>query len=801
MIHKRTLDALEFGKIRAYLSSFCQTEAGKKLALEISPFPTPHDVQIAFEFYNEAVNFFSQPSGPDNKPFVIAPYPELTGSLNYYFDQANQDGTANSSTRNPDIETFWALREMLHSAREANSAINISDAGRLWPNLFHLATESPFPEQLAAALDRCISDDCLFRDESTPELYRLRTELRNLHRTCLSKVKDFAKQYNMQQYLQDDFMTISSDRYVLPLKANFKGRMQGVIHDWSQTGETCYFEPIFLVEINNRLQELKHEEREEERKILQYLAGMLTGNLNEVQVSITLLATLDFLKAKIMLAESLQCNCVNLVNAKEGISLLHARHPLLELSRNRNKSSDWKASSLAPVQPIDILLRPGEKALIITGGNAGGKTVCLKTFGLVAAMTLSGLPAPIDKGSHMPWLSRMDAFIGDEQSLDDNVSTFTAQIDHLAKAWKHLGENTMLLLDEFGSGTDPAEGSALAQAVLDSLLEKDCFVLSATHFPSLKSYALTKPAVRAATMLFDSKTNKPLFKIAYDQVGSSQALAIAKEHGLPADIIEKAERYLLQDGGDTSSIMAKLNDLAIRREEEVEHLRIEQARYKNLVNLQKEKFDKEKSRLHDEISARSKELMQAYRQNRLSAKQAIREMNTLKANLVPDNIPPDTSVLPQATDLKVGQEVFHSIFQKRGIITDIDARKNRVRLDMNGVNIWADKNDLLQSSSSNTTKKTVSEVLLAAKGNPEKILSLTLDVRGQRAVEAIAQTEKYIDRAVMEGYGCVEIIHGRGTGALRREIHEFLHSSPIVANVQLAPEDRGGDGMTIVELK
>lgn len=802
MIHKRTLEVLEFDKIRTYLASFCKLEAGKRFAHKISPFNALQDAHLAFTLYNEAGNFFSLPTLPDNKIFVISPFPDISDLLDSYaVNHLKLDGQQKKSI-NLDIEAYWALREMLRAARMALAAVNSPQGGNLWPNLLGLANDSRFPEQLSAALDRCISDDCLLKDESSPELYRLRTELRSLHRSCLSKVKDFAKQYNMQQYLQDDFMTLSSDRYVLPLKSNFKGRMQGVIHDWSQTGETCYFEPIFLVEINNRLQELKHEEREEERKILNYLGGLFSGQLSEVNASMNLLGTLDFLNAKLLMAASLDCHCVELAKIEDGINLAQARHPLLELARKRpGQLQNGKIEKLIPVQPIDIVLRPQEKALVITGGNAGGKTVCLKTFGLVAAMTLSGLPAPVGKGSHMPWLDRMDAFIGDEQSLDDNVSTFTAQIDHLAKAWKYLDKNALVLLDEFGAGTDPAEGSALAQAVLDCLLEKDCLVLSATHFPSLKSYALTREGVRAATMLFDSITSKPLFKIAYDQVGASQALAIAREHGLPLEVIGKAERHLLQDGGDSSSLMSKLNELAAKREEEITSLKAEQIRYKTMVDTQKEKLEKEKARLHDEIGARTRELMHAYRQNRLSAKQTLREMNSLKAKLGLDNNSAHGSILPMSDVLEIGQEVFHSIFQKRGVITDIDTRKNRVRLDMNGVNIWADKKDLRQNPTAVPPKKNVSGVLLKATNSGENILYLSLDVRGQRGTEAVATVEKYLDRAVMEGFAGLEIIHGRGTGALRKEIHEFLHTSPLVSNIRLAQEDRGGDGMTIVDLK
>ena len=221
---------------------------------------------------------------------------------------------------------------------------------------------------------------------------------------------------------------------------------------------------------------------------------------------------------------------------------------------------------------MDLIFRPTDRALVISGGNAGGKTVCLKTLGLLAIMTLAGLPVPAAKGSVIPWWTSIHAFIGDEQSLDDHLSTFTAQIRHLGNAWEATDRRTLILLDEFGAGTDPAQGAALAQAVLDGLLERGAHVVAATHFPALKTYALTREGVRAASVLFDPGTKKPLFRLAYDQVGASQALDVAREHGLPESVLRRAEQYLLLDGQDMTAVMDRLNALAAKREGELDAL-------------------------------------------------------------------------------------------------------------------------------------------------------------------------------------------------------------------------------------
>ena len=808
MIHPRTLQALEFDKIVAALAQRCISAPGRALAEALKPLPDAAAAHKALKLYEEAALWAATPEPASGRPFALSGFPDVSGLL-----EAAAGGTAAPHRALPDTEAFWALRELLRAATKAHASITMPEAARKWPLLLELAEERPLPVQLTAALNRCISDDALLKDESSPELYRLRSEVRRLHQSCLRKVKDFARQYNLVPYLQDDFMTLSSDRYVLPLKANFKGRVQGIIHDWSQTGETCYFEPLFLVEINNRLQELKHEEREEERKVLTYLRDLLVSELPGAEGALALLAKLDLLQAKRRLAEALDARPVPLTPAEEGIALAGARHPLLVLARQGQEAREGASQSgkssrtVEPVRPLDIVLRPGERVLVITGANAGGKTVCLKTLGLIAAMTMSGLPAPAASGSHLPWFERMDAFIGDEQSLDGNVSTFTAQIDHLAKAWKHLDAQGLVLLDEFGAGTDPAQGAALAQAVLDGLLDKRCFALSATHFPALKSYALTREGVRAASMLFDPATRRPLYALAYDQVGASQALDAAREHGLPEDILRRAEHYLLQDGQDTTALLGRLNALAAQREAELAALKKEREAAHNAAAQAKERLEKERARLHDETRRHAAELMRAWKEGRATAKQSLKEMSRLRASLAPAGDALADSVLPEAQALAVGQEVFHTVFNKRGVVTDVDERRGRVRLDMNGVILWAERRDLREAAAPGTGKAAAGPVR-APSASPRKAAAaqdetatMRLDVRGQRAPDAIAAAERFLDKALRAGFSELEIVHGRGTGALRRELQEFLRAHPAVASATLAPEDRGGDGMTIVVLR
>lgn len=785
MIHKRTLQSVEYDKIIQIFADLCQSPPAHSRALSLQPFASPEDADAAIERYNEAQNWLAWLAP---RKFSLATCPDLSPLINMMAKKAK----GHLRHMQPDLENFWALRETLNIAFETVASLANESGIEKWPTLRAVYGNAELPVKLHQALNRCVSDNGSINDESSPELLRVRNEIRSLHQSCLRKVKDLVQQYNMAHYLQDDFMTLSSDRYVLPLKANFKGRMQGIIHDWSQTGETCYFEPVFLVEINNRLQELKHEEKEEEKRILQYLAELLQTELEPTIFAYDMLVELDILQAKVQFAALLQARAPAFGSADEGVELINARHPLLVLDRLPGKSS-----SASPARPLSIILRQDEKGLVLTGGNAGGKTVCLKTLGLIACMAMSALPIPVDAGSHLPWFDRMDAFIGDEQSLADNVSTFTAQIDHLAKAWKHLNASGCVLLDEFGSGTDPAEGAALSQAVLDGLREKQCYFLCATHFPALKSYALSHAGVRAASMLFNPKTGQPLFTIAYDQVGSSQALEVAEKHGLPESIISRAKHYLLQDGEDSSQIISRLNTLAHEREMEIQSLSQKESRLEAEYRDKTTKLEKDREKLQKEIASRISELMQAWKSGRSGAKQTLKEFSGLRRELGLESSRKTSLLAGDLPDqIETGKPVFHTGLNKTGIVTEIDERRKKLRLDLNGVGIWANMEDVRASNANASLKAPAA----AIKGNVEHAASLSVDVRGKRADDAIAEVSRFIDRAILSGFGEVEIVHGKGTGALRKEIRSFLKTFPAISHVASAPEDRGGDGMTIVTL-
>ena len=793
----RAFQALELNRVLAYLAGFAVSEAGFQACLALRPLSSAQEVRRETVLFEQGRLFALRTNTR------LHPFPAIDGLIQVLL----------SPSAILDLDDLFALRGLLAQGKEKAQDLLADPAGREsggWPLWAERAEKLPQPAKCIAALTRCLSDDGLIRDEASPELSLVRGELRRLHQQCSRKVKDYAEEYNILHYLQDSFMTLSSDRYVLPLKNNFKGRLQGVIHDYSQTGETCYFEPLFLLELNNRLQELKREEREEERKILLYLSGLTREELPGIRAVYAFLLELDLLFARVTLADRYDGRMVEFVEGR-GVILREARHPLLALAAS-------EAAGKARVVPSTLELLPGQQALVISGGNAGGKTVCLKTLGLISLMGLCALPVPVEPGSVLPPWRSIHAFIGDEQSLDDQVSTFTAQISHLARIWPALGPDSLVILDEFGTGTDPSQGAALAQAVVDSLMESGSFVAAATHFPAIKAYALSTPGVRAASVLFDPKTKKPLFRLVYDQVGASQALDVAREHGLPEPILRRAEQYLLLSGEDSSSLVERLNALAVDREAELAALARGKASFAEKERKLQERFEAERVRLFESVQAEARKVLSDWKASKLSHKQALKELSRIRGTLAasPTAAPGVGNTSGSRPELDMAAliprcRVRHIPWGRAGVLLEVDERKKRVRIDFDGVFLWSELADIelpesgggasavgAAAGASGFKPGTATENL---GGVSAPILPLRLDLRGLRADVAVNELEKFLDGAIISGRDEVEVIHGRGTGVLRREIHGFLKSFPAVQGYRLAPEGQGGDGMTIVGLK
>lgn len=772
-MESRSFQVLEFPKILGALAGFAVSGAGASACLKLHPFQELAEVREALALYGQAAAWVGESS------FAMRAFPELDGLFSYL------EGPGNAL----DQDDLFALKQVLDVAGEARQSLErFQDRG--WDILGRTLFASAWPSRTVSGIGRCLDPEGSIRDASSPELLAVRQEIRAIHQRCTKRVKDFILAENLGQALQDEFMTVSSDRYVLPFKANYKNKTKGIIHDYSQTGETCYFEPMFLVETNNRLQELKREEREEEYKILKYLTELVRQEQEGVLGVYSGLVTLDVLMAKVALGRASQGRAIE-VEPEGEPRLVRARHPLLALTETA-------------VQPVDIELLAGHKALIISGGNAGGKTVCLKTLGLIALMTFAGLPVPAAEGSALPLWTDIFVVMGDEQSLEENVSTFTAQIKYLRRVWDQIGRRTLFILDEFGAGTDPTQGAALAQAVIDSLVERKATSIIATHFPALKAYAMAADSVRAASVLFDPGTKKPLFRLAYDQVGASIALDVAREHGLPQSILERAERYLLLDGSDTSSVLDRLNEMAVKREQELDAVRAEREKLEQKRDKLEARFEKERARVLKDIQAQAQAIVRQWQADKLGRKETRKKLAEVRERVLEMGPAPTASGESAHgdgelvfADIVPGMKVSYPAWNKSGTVIEVNGRKQQAKVDIGGVAMWIKAENLGPVGKPQQPTGRVE----ASPPAPPSELVVEVDIRGNRADMALSMLERAMDDALRKGAGKMEIIHGRGTGALRREVHDFLGHYPAVAEFSIANEERGGDGMTEVTLK
>lgn len=764
-MESRTFSLLEFPKVIEALASCCRSEPGRRAACALFPTRDVREVERRQEELREGMIWAeeSRAECPD--------FPDLDGVFAYL----------GSPTRILDLDGVWAMGRFMAAARQVRGLL-LAASGTRWPMLLATSEARAWPEQTASAVKRCLGDDGRIKDDSSPELWSVRHDIRRIHQQCTRRVKDFVTEQGIAGYLQDDFMTISSDRYVLPLKSNFKGKVAGIIHDYSQTGETCYIEPLFLVEVNNTLQELKQREREAEAKVLAYLSTLIRRELPILEPLYAWLTGVDLLLAKVRLAAKFSGRAIEVTDSKE-LHLKNARHPLLVLNGQQAK-------------PVHLELKGEQRVLIISGGNAGGKTVALKTAGLAALMAMAGLPVPADEGSCLPLWRSVFVFMGDEQTLEGQLSTFSAQIRHLSAVWDQITDKSLVLLDEFGAGTDPSQGAALAQAVVDGLLDKGAWTVVATHFPALKTYALSKPGVRSASVLFDPKTKKPLYSLAYDQVGASQAMDVAREYGLPEAVLARAEQYLLLDGADTQQLIERLNALAVAREDELTRIRDRERELAAQKLKLKSEYERQKAAVLVEIKKQAQDVLRQMRADKISRRQALRELNAVRRQVEPGTRKEESGPQVPWEAYHVGDRVTYPAWGKQGVIRELDDRRKALKVDLGGVSLWLPLHDVLPAAETKVAAQPPVPRTQALRSS-----ALRLDLRGMRPEEALSALGTFLDQAILSGVFDVEIIHGRGTGILRREVHGFLKQFPAVASFAVANEDQGGDGVTLARLR
>ena len=691
-----------------------------------------------------------------------------------------------------------------------------------YPYLSEIAAQLPQPTGLIETIGRAISDRGEVLDTASLKLAAIRRDLHIVHDRLLSKMQHMLNDPKINPFLQEALITQRDGRYVLPLRSEFKGRIQAIVHDQSASGATLFVEPLAVVELNNQYRELQLAERDEERRILAELSQQIALHAQEILQMVEVVAELDLALARAKYAVDLHASEPVLrpfpkqpKTLPSGITLpgsilrlYGARHPLLDPQM---------------VVPIDVEFDEQTYAVVITGPNTGGKTVTLKTIGLLALMAQSGLHIPAQSGSTLTVFGDVFADIGDEQSIEQSLSTFSGHITNIIRILKQADSRALVLLDELGAGTDPQEGAALAQAILSHLLERGITTLVATHYPELKAFAHAKPGVVNASVEFDLETLRPTYHLTIGLPGRSNALLIAERLGLPSDIIESARAGLNPADLQAEDLLEEIHrQRALAHQARQEAEKAHQEAEKRLAELSKhlEDIQDERREILEEArraaAAQVEELQAEVRRLRselararqpLQPLQAIeQEVNALAEQLVQpiERLAPQQVGLPLPRDLQLGDRVRLRTLNAQGTVTALEDEEAEVQVGLLRVRARLSEIEPLAAAPAEASpmarpsrrgvETPITSPLPASPG-------MELDLRGQRADEALDALERYLDAAYLAGLPFVRIIHGKGTGKLRQAVRHALTGHPHVRSFEPGGESEGGAGVTVVKLQ
>lgn len=791
-MEEKTLSTLEFTKVLKHLEDFAKNDDTKEIIKKLKPSPVFREVEQLLLETDAAV----------------------TMSLKFGTPEILKVERIDSSLKRLAVGGGLSAAELLNIARLLKCARNLKryteeQTGILSGYFSELTPNKSLEDRICTTI---ISEDEI-SDSASPTLANIRRKIKNTGAKVKDSLDNMVRSSHYQKYLMDNIVTMRNNRYVVPVKAEHRSEVPGIVHDMSASGSTVFIEPSSVVNANNELHELEIKEKAEIEKILFELSNEAAEFSEELNFNYDTIINIDFIFAKAKLALDMKAVCPKLNNNCE-VNIIKGRHPLID-----RKS----------IVPIDVNLGRSFDTLVVTGPNTGGKTVVLKTIGLFCLMTQSGLHIPANEESEMPVYEDIFADIGDEQSIEQSLSTFSSHMKNIVHIAENIKPKTLVLFDEICSGTDPVEGAALATSIIESIRAAGANVVATTHYSELKLYALSTDGIENASCEFDVETLSPTYKLLIGVPGKSNAFAISQKLGLPESIIDDSKERLSDDSIKFEEVLGSLEEnraSAEKARQEQERMRREIKTLKDELQKEREKIDKKKDKIYDNARAQADKIIKKAQAeteamideiNRLRKekrdKEAVRAMEEVRKEL---KLKEKSNVRPKSRQksgvksnvnlntLKLGANVLIIDLNDKGTVLSINKANQTAVIQVGIMKITSGIDNLLvleddkgiKPDSYTAPRKTKSVTL-----NTQRSGKTEVDLRGMTIGEAEIEVDKFLDESVLSGLSEVSLIHGKGTGALRAGLHEYLRHHPHVKKYRPGRFGEGDLGVTIVELK
>lgn len=792
-MNDKTLRVLEYHKIIEKVAEKAESELGKEMVRNIRPSTDINEVQYLQNETEEALKLLIKKGSPPlygiqdiSRELKMA---EIGGVL-----------TPGGLLRVSDsLRVARGLKNYLKEARDQG----VTD----YPILQELIDSLRVFKEIEDEINNAIIGEEEISDNASPTLRNIRRQIINKNESIRNKLNSIISSQQYAKYLQDSIVTVREGRYVVPIKAENKRFFQGIVHDQSASGATLFIEPMAVVELNNELRELEMKEREEIERILRELTSLVADKVEHIRHNLKTLKRIDYIFAKGKYA--LEINGIKPILNREGyINIKKGRHPLLDPKK---------------VVPIDVYIGKDFNTLVITGPNTGGKTVTLKTVGLLTIMAQSGLHIPAEFNSEIGVFDKVFADIGDEQSIEQSLSTFSSHMKNIVGILEEVGPNSLVLFDELGAGTDPTEGAALAMAILDHLLNMDIRTIATTHYSQLKIYALTTDRVKNASVEFDVETLSPTYRLLIGVPGKSNAFEISKRLGLQSYIIEYAKSLVSRENVEFEDVLQAIDrDRRVIEEskQEAEKLKEEVRRLKEELELEKEKIKSSREKIIIQAREEARRILRSAKEE---SEGIIKELRNISSEIERDkliriqdmqekmrkNLDEVESQLSgdilnvkankEIKNLKVGETVEVLSLKQTGTVLELPDEEGNVLVQIGIMKVKVNKSTLRRADQAEEEKaKTRTSKMIRSKSSHVKN---EIDLRGKTLDEALLELDKYIDDAYLAGLTEAYIIHGKGTGVLREGIKSYLKGHKHIKSYRTGNYNEGGTGVTVIELK